>query len=129
MKDQDVDNLIKMRLRELHSDRYLIQPSRDFASRTMEKVRKVDKQHRFWTHVWIVVASLAPFVVRETWLFVRGDYFSVSNLPLVGGLVVTAYSFFMSPVAMYLLLSGGIIASILYIFKFRRSYNSFARWA
>lgn len=127
--DQDVDNFIRSRIQSLRDTSRGIQPSVDFVKRTMKRIQKIEKQRRFWIQVWAVVASLAPFVVRETWMFVRGDYFSVSGLPLVGSLVVAAYQLFLSPIGLYLLLFGGIVASVIYISKFRRGYDSFARLA
>lgn len=129
MNDHEVDNFIRSRIQSIRDTYPGIQPSADFVKRTMKQIRKFEKQRRFWIQVWAVVASLAPFVVRETWMFVRGDYFAVSSVPLVGRWVAAAYQLFLSPVGLYLFLFGGIVASVLYISKFRKGVDSFARLA
>jgi len=129
MGNENIDNFIRSKIQGLRDTSHGIQPSQDFVRRTMKRIRAMEKQRRFWLQVWAVVLSLAPLVVRETWMLVRGDYFAVSGVPLVGGLIARAYQLFLSPAVLYLLLFGGIVASILYISKFRRGYDSFARLA
>lgn len=127
--EQEVDNFIRLKIQNLRDTSRGIQPSADFVKQTMKQIRKFEKQRRFWIQVWAVVASLAPFVVRETWMFVRGDYFAVSSVPLVGRWVAAVYQLFLSPIALFILLFGGIVASVIYISKFRKGMDSFARLA
>lgn len=127
--DIEVDNFIKSKIQNFYDADRGIQPSADFVNRTMKQIRKFEKKRRFWIQVWAVVASLAPFVIRETWMLVRGDYFAVSGVPFVGRWIAAAYQLFLSPIGLYFLLFGGIIASAVYIFKFRKGYNSFAELA
>ena len=63
----------------------------------------------------------------EVWLSVRGDYFSVSELPL-GSLIVNVYQLFISPAALYLFLLAGVGVSVFYFLKLKRG-DFFARLA
>lgn len=119
--DEQIDNFIRSKL--VRPDvRHYIQPSADFTSKVMRQVGLLERRRRWSAYLAAVLLSLAPLAVREVWMFVRGDYFSASSLPM-GQLVVGAYHFFMSPAALYILLALGVLAFLFRANRLRRNYN------
>ena len=88
----------------------------------MRQVGLIERRRRWMGYLLAVVLSLVPLAVREIWILIRGDYFSVSSLPM-GQLIVGAYNFFLSPAALYILLALGILAFLLRANKLRRGLN------
>lgn len=86
----------------------IIQPSHDFAERTMMHIARIEKRRRLSRALVITSASLGPSVTREMWMFVRGDYISASSLPM-GHFITQAYGLFISPVAGYALVAAALI--------------------
>lgn len=121
--EKQLDDLIRLKVRGLNRSRYLIEPSADFASRVMEKIKLINRRQRWIGYFLAVILSMVPLAARETWLLVRGDYFSASGLPF-GHLIVGAYKFFLSPAALYILLALGILAFLLRANKLRRGFDS-----
>ncbi|MBI2063128.1 MAG: hypothetical protein HYT61_02720 [Candidatus Yanofskybacteria bacterium] len=127
--DKQIDDLIRLRVQDLSRPKYLIEPPADFTRQVMAKIGMINRRQRWTGYFLAVVLSMVPLAVREAWLLVRGDYFSVSGLPF-GQLVVGAYEFFLSPAALYVLLALGILAFLLRASKLRRGLdNSFIRIA
>lgn len=119
--ETELDNLIKSKITGL-KPRYHIEPSADFTHRVMSGIKVLERRRRWMEYLAAVVLSMIPLAVREIWMIVRGDYFSASSLPL-GGLIVGAYKFFLSPAALYILLALGVLAFLLRANKLRRNFN------
>lgn len=119
--EEKIDNFIRSKLAQPEM-RHYIQPSADFATKIMRQIGILERRKRWTAYLAAVLLSLTPLAVREIWLLIRGDYFSVGSLPL-GQLIVGAYSFFLSPAALYVLLALGILAFLLRANKLRRGYN------
>ncbi len=119
-RDEELDNFIKSRLNGDNSAMHFIEPSEDFTEKTMSKIYRIERKKRTVLYFLTILLSLSPLAVRETWMMIRADYFSIAGLPF-GNLIAGAYRFFMSPVAMYLLLLAGVGISIYYILKLRRA--------
>ncbi len=127
--DKQIDDLIRLRVQGLSRPKYTIEPSADFTRRVMAKVGLINRRQRWTAYLLTVVLSMVPLAMRETWLLVRGDYFSASSLPL-GRLIVGVYNFFLSPAALYILLALGVLAFLLRANKLRRGLgHSFIRIA
>ena len=120
--EEQLDNFIRSKLAMPGTARHHIQPAADFTSKVMRQVGLMERRRRWIGYLLAVVLSLTPLAVREIWILIRGDYFSVSSLPM-GRLIVGAYSFFLSPAALYILLALGILAFLLRANKLRRNYN------
>lgn len=119
--EEQLDNFIRSKLARLEVVHY-IQPSVNFTSKVMRQIGLVERRRRWMGYLAAVLLSLAPLAVREVWLLVRGDYFSVGSLPM-GRLIAGAYNFFLSPAALYILLALGVLAFLLRANKLRRDYN------
>lgn len=100
--------------------KHLINPSPNFTERTLFKIQKLENRRRFISDCLMVVLVFAPFIIREMWRFARHDYFSVSGMPF-SQTIITAYAFFLSSLAAYLLLAIGIIGAFICLFGSRFS--------
>lgn len=127
-KEEQLDNFIRSKIQGLGRPKYQIEPSADFSQRLFVKIAAINRRKRWMGYLLAVVLSMVPLAVREAWLFIRGDYFSIANLPM-GHLIVGAYRFFLSPVALYILLALGILAFLFRASKLRRSHDSLMRIA
>ncbi len=127
-KEEQLDNFIRSKIQNLSHPGYQIEPSIDFTRQVLAKIAIINRRQRWTGYFLAVMLSMVPLAVRETWLFIRGDYFSVSRLPM-GHFIVEAYKFFLSPAALYILLALGILAFLLRANKLRRSYDSFVKIA
>ena len=78
----NLDNLIRAKIQNSAGGFHYIEPSADFAKRTMAKIYRLERNRRRIWNMFIAVLFLSPFIVSQIWLIVRGDYFSVANLPL-----------------------------------------------
>lgn len=117
----DIDNFIRSKIaRSAHEN--LIRPSPDFTARVMAQVSLLERRQRWIKYFLAAVLSMAPIAVRGVWLLVRGDYFSATNLPM-SGLIIGAYDFFLSPLALYILVGLGILAFLLRANRVRRGYT------
>lgn len=125
--EEQLDNFIRSKLATPPIG-YHIQPSADFTAKVMRQIGLIQRRQRWAAYLAAVLLSLVPLAAREIWLLIRGDYFSVSSLPM-GQLIVGAYNFFLSPAALYILLALGILAFLLRANKLRRGYSSFPRIA
>ena len=121
--EEQLDNFIRSKIQNLNQMDYQIEPSADFTHRVMSNVKILERRRRWTGYLIAVVLSMVPLAVREAWMFIRGDYFSVGSLPM-GQLIVGAYQFFLSPAALYILLSLGILAFLLRANKLRRGFDS-----
>ncbi|MEX1063928.1 MAG: hypothetical protein WD898_04020 [Candidatus Paceibacterota bacterium] len=119
-RDEELDNFIRSKIIGNNSAEYFAEPSDGFTERVMAKIYRIERKKRIALYFLTILLSLSPFVLREFWMMVRADYFSISGLPL-GGLISRIYGFFISPVALYLLLLAGIGISIYYILKLRKA--------
>lgn len=127
-KEEQLDNFIRSKIQNLNRPKYQIEPSVDFTQRVFAKIAIINRRQRWTGYLLAVVLSMVPLAVREIWFLIRGDYFSVSNLPM-GRFIVEVYKFFLSPAALYILLALGILAFLLRANKLHRSYDSFVKIA
>lgn len=102
--------------------KYHIEPSRDFVERTILKIAELDSQKKLIANVFKIALIFTPFIVREVWLLIRHDFFSVSALPF-NNMIVSAYGFFISGMAFYLLLSAGVIGCALCLTNSRKFFR------
>ena len=111
----DLDKFIQSRIRQSRVFDGGIEPSADFASRTMARIVRIQKHQRVTRDLYAVCLSLLPLVLHQGWLrLVRGkDYFAVSNWPM-GGYVIGAYQVFLSSLGLGLMLVAGISIFISY---------------
>lgn len=119
--EEQIDNFIRSKLMQPDSQHY-VQPSANFTSRIMRQIGIIERRKRWMAYLAASLLSLAPLAIREIWLLIRGDYFSVSTLPM-GRLIVGAYNFFLSPAALYILLALGVLAFLFRANRLRRNYN------
>lgn len=120
--EEQLDNFIKSKLHGLGGSQRQIEPSADFSKGVMVKIKMIERQRRWMGYFLAVVLSLTPLAVREIWMMIRGDYFSVSSLPM-GRLIVEAYRFLLSPAALYILLALAVLAFLFRANRLRRNYN------
>lgn len=99
--------------------KYQIHPSSDFLERTILRIMRLDQRRRLVADITKLILIFLPFFIREAWLFVRQDYFSVSHMPM-GRLLISAYGFFLSSLTFYLFLIGGAAVAGLYLLGSRR---------
>lgn len=102
--------------------KHQIEPSRDFAERTLLKIARIDEQKKIISHSLALALIFSPFLIRQIWLMVRQDYFSISNLPFAGT-VASAYGFFLSALAFYLFLAAGVVGATFYLFSAKFFYR------
>lgn len=121
-KEEQLDELIRSKLRSFHKPKFYIEPSADFTHRVMTSIKVLERRKRWMAYLGAIVLSMIPLAGREVWMLVRGDYFSASSLPM-GHLIVGAYRFFLSPAALYILLALAILAFLLRANKLRRDYG------
>ena len=119
-EDIDIDNFIREKLGGLYPRRFIVEPSPDFAKRTMGKIHHLEGHRRLLTLYGLTVLwVLGPLALRQLWLWIRNDYFSASNFPL-GYFVVSTYHFFISSYGMFLLFAVGVLVSSWFVLRFRR---------
>jgi len=118
----DIDNFIKGKIGGLYPREFAVEPSPDFAKRTMGKIYHLENRRRFLTLYGVAMFwALGPLALRQLWLLIRNDYFSASRFPL-GHLIVPVYQFFIfSYYGVFLLLAAGVLASLFFILKLRRN--------
>ena len=121
--EKKIDDFIRSKIQNLSQASYQIEPSADFTKRVMTTVGLINRRKRWTGYLLAVIFSMVPLALREIWLFARGDYFSVSTLPM-GRLIVGAYEFFLSPAALYILLALGILAFLFRANKLRRNLDA-----
>ncbi len=102
--------------------KHQIEPSRDFAERTMLKIIGLDEQKKIVSHALTLFLIFSPFLARQIWLFVRHDYFSISGLPF-SHTIVSAYGFFLSALAFYLFLAAGVVGAACYLFSAKYAWR------
>ena len=119
--DIDIDNFIKEKISSRRFGDLTIEPSPDFAERTIGKIYRIEKRRRtFIQHGSITLAALTPLALKHSWLFVRNDYFSLSNFPL-GNLAVPTYRFVISFSGSLLLFAVGISFSVFLVLRARHN--------
>ena len=121
-REEQLDDFIRSRIQNLNRIKYKIEPSADFTHRVMSNIKILERRRRWMGYLAAIVLSMIPLAAREVWMLIRGDYFSASSLPL-GGLIIGAYKFFLSPATLYILLALGILAFLLRANKLRRNFN------
>ncbi len=117
----DIDNFIKEKIGDLYPRRFVIEPSQDFAERTMNKICCLEGRRHFLTLYGVAaLLALGPLALRQLWLLIRNDYFAANSLPF-GSIIITTYQVLLSWVGAFLLLAMGVLVSLLFILKLRRS--------
>jgi hypothetical protein len=99
-----------------------IKPSSDFADKVMVQVAELEKQSKFWDNLVWVILIFSPLLIREVWLLIRHDYFSVGSLPFKD-LILSIYNFFVSGLAFNIFLFAGIFFATVYIIFSRRLFR------
>ena len=102
------------RFRMLHE----IEPSRGFVTRTMQRIKNVERRRKILLDLWIVVLSLGPYLVQQSWLLFRRDYFSVKALPF-SHLISETYLFVISSSIANFMLIAGVLAAAAYLYLSR----------
>ena len=119
--DIDIDNFIKEKINSRRFGDLTIEPSSDFAERTIGKIYRIEKHRRtFIRHGSITLAALAPLILKHSWLFIRNDYFSLSSFPF-SNLAVPTYRFVISFLGSVLLIAIGISFSIFFVLRARHN--------
>ncbi len=95
---------------------YYIQPSDCFTQKTLDALHACVARKRLKRDLFLVGLGILPFIVREAWFFVRGDYFSVAPLPM-GHYIIGVYRLFLSPQTGYVLGSGAVVLLVIYFAK------------
>lgn len=117
----DIDNFIKERIKGFYPQKFVIEPTPDFAKQTMNRIYRLGRRRQFLVlYSLAALWALGPLLLRQVWLLIRNDYFEAANLPF-GSITVTIYQFFLSWAGAILLLAAGILASVFFALKLRRS--------
>lgn len=126
----DIDNFIKGKIEGLHPRKFIVEPSLNFAGRTMDKIYRLEGRRRLLALYGLAALwALGPSALRQLWLLIRHDYFSAAHLPF-SSIIVGGYQFFLSLAGAFLLLAVGIFISLLFVFKSRNSKsNLFSKFA
>lgn len=95
----------------MRSAEYFIEPSYRFSNKVIDHIREVEKQRHTRLSTWFVIVAFVPFVFRILWSLMRGDFVSVSSLPLAS-YITYLYSIFMSGITNYALLGAGILLAV-----------------
>lgn len=90
-----------------------IEPSSDFTQRTIQKALEIKQKRDMISKILFSLLMFIPFAMREIWLFVRHDYFSISRMPF-HEIIFSTYSFMLSNIAFYVLLGASVIVASLY---------------
>ena len=116
----DLDNFIKGRIAGLYPRGFPVEPTPDFCRRVMKRILSLEKRKCFYAlYGWAVILALGPLALRQLWLWIRNDYFSVSGFPF-SHFVVPAYHFLISSYGIFLLFTIGMAMSLRFILKTRR---------
>src|SRR3989344_3499747 len=105
-KEQYMDILIKKHINQSGLGKYLISPYDDFTQKVMMEIRKIEKDRIMTSRLFIVILSLLPFSVRIIWGYIRGDYFSLAEMPF-GQYLATTYHILMTASASLVLFMVG----------------------
>lgn len=120
--EEQLDNLIRSKLQSLQKPKFYVEPSVHFAGRVMAQVGLLERRRRWLNYLGAVILSMVPLALREVWLVIRHDYFSVLHWPM-GRLITQAYRFFLSPAALFVLVALAVLAFLFRANRIRRSYN------
>lgn len=128
-EDINIDNFIREKINGFRPQGFAIEPTPDFAKRTMGKIRYLESRRCFLTlYGGAILWALGPLALRQLWLLIRNDYFAAAYLPF-SSVIILVYRFFLSWGGTFLLLAMGIFASLFFVLKLRRGYNSFVKTA
>ncbi len=95
-----------------------IQPSRGFVLKVMNEVTRIEQRRRLRLNIGFGVLAVTPFVLRQCWFLVRGDFFALSEFPL-NTFLIPVYNAFLSSLSGYVFVAGGIILAV-YVLGFPR---------
>ena len=98
-------------MQQLRYEANAIEPSPEFARRTIQRARKIERQRRLRFNVGFALLTLAPFGIRVLWTLIRDNYFSVGSFPFAN-VITYLYQMFMSSFAPYVLVAGGFILAL-----------------
>ncbi len=98
---------------------FKLQPSEDFTKRTIACIGECQRRKDLQHDAIVIVSALSPFIIRQIWLFVRHDYFSVERMPMAH-YIVRAYSVFISVSAIYACGAFAVIFMAAYVMKNHR---------
>ena len=120
-KERKLDKYIGHQVRRTVPPLYSIRPSRDFSVRILATITDYEQRRHRLTLVGLTLLAVSPIVLRQLWLILRQDYFSVAQWPL-GNLLTWSYNLFViSSLALYLaIVSGTVTAGTLYYLRNQR---------
>lgn len=111
---REFDNYMRNKSQVFMFGRHQINPPSDFAEKIFLKIEKIESKRKFMLNVFMVTLIFIPFMFIELWKFARHDYFSISGMPF-SQIITNTYTFFLSSLATYLLLTIGIIGTAIYL--------------
>lgn len=115
-----LDQYISRRVQHTRPVSMTIRPPRDFAERVLTQAKQLEQRRSWLIRIGIGFWAVGPITIRQLWMLVRADYFSLSSLPL-GDWLVRSYGAALSPLAMYLLIASGVgTASAYYVVRNKR---------
>ncbi|PJE50557.1 MAG: hypothetical protein COV29_04080 [Candidatus Yanofskybacteria bacterium CG10_big_fil_rev_8_21_14_0_10_36_16] len=127
LEDNKMDEIIKTHIGNKKAfGFYDIDPSSDFTKNVMIKLHNFKKMQNWMSKLAVIAVSLSPFSIRIIWDYVRGDYFSVSSMPL-GNYLYQAYHVLMTSMAAYSMFALGIVAAFLFLNKNKITQNIFTK--
>src|SRR3989344_423733 len=120
-KERKLDKYIGRQVRGTVPPLYSIRPSRDFSARTLATITDYAQRRHRLTLVGLTLLAVSPIVLRQLWLILRQDYFSVAQWPL-GNFLTWSYTLFViSSLALYLaIVSGTVTAGTFYYLRSHR---------
>lgn len=106
-----IDSYLRAELQSLRLQTHIIEPSLGFTEKMMNHATRVEQQRRARINIWFAMTALAPYILRQLWSLIRGDFISLGTLPL-GNYLTPAYQAMMSSLAIYALLAGGVVLAL-----------------
>jgi len=101
-----------------------IRPPHDFTERVITQARQLEQRRSWLIRIGIGFWAVGPITLRELWMLMRADYFSLSSFPM-GDWLVRSYGAVLSPLAMYLLIASGVgTAASYYLVRNKRMHTA-----
>lgn len=111
MNIDSIDRYLRTEVQQLRYEANAIEPTPEFARRTIQRAREIERRRRLRLNIGFAVLALAPFGMRETWEFIRHDFVSVASLPFAR-IITYIYHMIMSPFAPVVLIAGGFVVAM-----------------
>ena len=118
--DIDIDNFIKERVNSRRFYDPVIEPSPEFARRTMSRICLLEsRRYLIGQYGSATFLALLPLILKYFWLWTRNDYFSLGRFPF-HDFTVPTYRFIISFTGNLLLITIGVLFSVLFVLRSRR---------